>query len=316
MRAPTPFIVRGTRDEDRSRSPSDFAVVIGSRMATTLGVESAPAVFVEVLRPGPVGNPRIGATLLTDPRLDDEKLATIRMDQTLRTALGIVHTDADIKASDLPLRLSRLDLSPRQRRHAWLLDRVFGVRHVLARVEKPHPNDIEKDICRLSKDTLAMLGTDEGRRVVVSACRPDAQGVLERRECSIRALDLSKDLRDARDEEKTLQRRKGWQARYIHPGKLLGVSPDITTIWLDQHERHALGVRPGDAVSVRRDLSDLFKSQAFEFSVVTGLAAPFAKFFPSRWAQCHPNGALLVSFLPSAAIALGIVCVRLRARVR
>lgn len=314
MKAVTLCEVYATSGEDRQRCGHDYIVAVSKELAKSHDLNNVLEIVVE--RPSNGDQPalRVSASLRVDSNL--ETLATreyskIRMDQTLRTALGLPFTRDSIKAKlDLqifPLQTNKLK---------WLKQRllnILGVKYIYARVEKPDPTDIEKNICRISKDALAIIGTDEGRRVVILACRRESESHVPcPTEIAIRAFDLKQTHRSEPDSHD----KEGWGARYVNFSKLLGVSPDLSPIYLDEHARAALGVVPGQAVRVRRDLIDLYKSQAFEFAVVMGLSAPAGKLLPEAFQKNDFWVWAIVSIILSMIFALLIVAVRLRSRVR
>jgi hypothetical protein len=318
--------VLGTDNDDRDRFPNDFVLVVDPEVARAAQLGATDGVVIERMVDAATRKVlRVSASLRIDAALSPRSPTRdghapsgpqVRMDQTLRTALGIPYAEGAVKGPLSGISLARLPIDKRSRWKAWWL-RLLGVKYAFARVEKPYPTDIEKGICRISKDTLSIIGTDEGRRVVVVACRRNADqpDVFETSEYATRAYDLSKDMREARAARTPEEVALGWRARYVDAPRLLGVNPDLSPIYLDQHARDALGVNPGDAVRVRRDFVDLYMSQAFEFGVVTGLSAPVGRLLPDEWRANSFGLWLVLSLLLSGTIALGVVVVRLRARV-
>lgn len=317
------FTILATTSEDRKKFPSDFVLVLPQELADAYELHADERVVIgRQLDQPDLRMLYVAASLRIDtvapPKAETASNRCIRMDQTLRTALGYQYTDKDVKEDNARLVFSPLPWVQKNKLKRRFL-RFLGVKYTFARVEKPHPTDIEKGLCRISKDTLSIIGTDEGRKIVVESCfAPSGSDTKEfqNTEHAIRAFDLGKDIRDQRAIEKTKGAEERWQARYINAEGLLGVTPDISPIYLDKAARDALGgVRPGDAVRVRRDFVDLYKSQAFEFGVVTALSAPIGRLLPDAWRADRFITWLAVTLLLSATIALLLVWVRLRARV-
>ena len=196
---------------------------------------------------------RVHASVLKDASLAKTQ---IRMDQTLRTALGIPFEQGLHLRDDLTLHPLRIGLW--RRLHDWLIS-LFGIRYLFLRVAKPYPPDVEKDVCRMPKDTLSLLGTKEDNRVVLTSCKlGEGEGALARlSRQKIRAFDLDQAMAEKRAENAKGESGKGWSARYVDASRLLGVEIDISTIYLDSHARSALGVEPGDPVKARRSLWDV-----------------------------------------------------------
>ncbi|MFQ6112628.1 MAG: hypothetical protein ACE5NG_00920, partial [bacterium] len=229
MVVPKTFEVAGTSDDHRNACPYDFVVVLNPSLAKELKLKHRVVVWREIddrdnqggRRKKPL---RVYAVVLTDPTLDRHEL---RMDQTLRNAIGIPFEAGRHERKDL--KLFPLVLNWKQKLRVFITS-LLGRRYLFLRVAKPHPPDIEKNICRVPKDALALIGTAEGNRIVLVSCvqKKEGLGVYTLKNYSLKAFDLNESMRKQRqDEENKEVKDKGWAARYVNVRKLLGVDPDI-----------------------------------------------------------------------------------------
>lgn len=314
---PVDVEVEGSTDHDRAACPYDFVVAMGPDMAAALGLGGPACDGVVVTRwlagggaPSKRCPLRVNAVLRLDGGLAPGR---VRMDQTLRTALGIAYELGRHTRNDLGFSRLTLDRKQAARR---LVVRVLGVRYMYARVEKARPSDIEKNICRVNKDMLAILGTGEGSRVVLLAPRPAAPATARLGLLSVKAFDLSEAMRTEREAQSRDHAEKGWNARYVNAAELLSLRPDILPVYLDAHARSALGVEPGDPVKLRRDFPDLFKQQLLEVGVALALSTlALTRLFPDDLQKSHYWVFVGLSVGTALATTCAAIVARLRARV-
>ncbi|HHM04966.1 MAG TPA: hypothetical protein ENJ19_04380 [Gammaproteobacteria bacterium] len=299
---PAPALSLGpTADAHRKDAHDDYIIAVHPTLALEKGLRDY-AVVTRKLAEGP--ELRAYGRVRLDRNLAKREL---RLDQTLRNALGIPY---EIEAGE---RHPELDLFPLtlglgQTLLEWFT-RVLGRRYLFLRVAKLDPPDIEKNICRVPLDALCLLGTAAGKRVVLVSCLPADDGRSYRlHNMAIKAFELS----DKMVQNRVDLQQEDWGARYVNAAKLLGVEPDIASVYLDAHARNRLQLEAGQAVKVRRDFPDLFWAEAVEIGIL---------FFVSLFAlgEVLPElfGWRRAAIVPLAAIlSVLFLLVRIRARVK
>lgn len=309
---PEIFEVSDTSDHHRSQAPYDYVVAMQPELAAELGLADRLVVSRRVVDgdnpPGKRKRPlRAFAVVVRDPELERHQL---RIDQTLRNALGIPFMTTAHERDDL--ELTPLRRRWRQELHRWLIAKL-GRRYVFLRVAKPHPPDIEKGICRVSRDTLTLLGTEVGNRIALASPVREDDGEYRIGVLSLKAFDLERGLSRERDSQEV----GSWAARYVAAGELLGVEPDIGRVFLDLHAREALDLEPGDPVKVRRDFPDLFKQRLLEVGVLLAISIiALTGLVPESLREAHYGWFLGSAIVLSAVITCAVIVLRLRARVR
>lgn len=191
----------------------------------------------------------------------------VRLDQTLRNALGIrVDPDPDDEVDIYDLKRSRLRTLG-ERFCDWLLRR----RYLFMRVRKADPSDMEKRMVRIRPDSFRLLGISSGEKLRISHPAPpegEPGGPFEERRCTLQAYPVTTAI-----EERQKSSAGGLYDRYPDPVDLLGVSPDLGAIYLDQSAREKLGVRTLEVVRVRRADPDAFMQQIRAFGLATAAGA-------------------------------------------
>jgi hypothetical protein len=194
---------------------------------------------------------------------DDE----VRLDQTLRNALGISvdpGPEDEVKIYDLK-RSGLRTLS--ERFCDWLLRR----RYLFMRVCKADPRDMEKRMVRIPQDSFRLLGICSGEKLRISHPSPvegKADESFEEQRCTLQAYPVTPGIEERQDESPG-----GLYDRYPDSTKLLGVKPDLGSIYLDQSAREKLGVRTLEVVRVRRADPDAFMQQLRSFGLATAAGA-------------------------------------------
>jgi hypothetical protein len=192
----------------------------------------------------------------------------IRCDQTVRVALGL---PSRMKAGAPPfpcdeLRIYPVSMSKRQRA-SNLASGILGRRYLLLRAGPPFPADIEKGICRIQKDDLAAMGTEEGGRVLLFGVSRE-KGKFELKSISIQSLELDKQSLGKRATDSEATKNDGWDARYRSATHLLGVDgEDLSPLWIDFDVRKQLGGDSAWPVLVRRDSRSAFSRETQEFGI-------------------------------------------------
>jgi len=310
--------VGGTTDDQRAKAPYDFVVALKPSVASSLGLHKY--VVISRIVDDNENQPPDKKKPLTvyGVLVRDDKLAVdeIRMDQTLRNALGISFTTGEHERSDLAIYPVKTTVLQKLR---GIITSWLGRRYLFLRVAKLYPPDIEKNICRVPADALSLMGTDEGNRVVLAGCVETAQDsrMYRLQNYSVKAFDLNVDMTTRRQNDEDVQIKKGWAARYVKASKLLGVEPDIGRIMLDLHVRRALNVEPGDPIKVRRDFPDLLKRQLLEVGILLAISAiALTPFIPEGIKSTHYVLYVGISLGVSVVFAVLVIVLRLKARVR
>ena len=247
---------------------------------------------------------KVPCRVVIDETLGD---CEVRVDQSLRNALGIPYefTDADKEKYTVEIYPLRLSLFQHLR---YFISYILGRRYLFFRVCKADIPDMEKNICRIPSDSFKLLGCEEGDRVICEY--PVREGDIYRlRECKIKCYEASEEMIKKREE----MEEENISARYPSAEKLLEVSPDIPRIFLDAHARDELHVEPIDPVRVRRDLFHLFLKQIREFGIILLLSLlTFAYSLPIMitWKS------FILIFVISVAIAISLILVNIRAKIK
>jgi len=194
---------------------------------------------------------------------DDE----VRLDQTLRNALGIrVDPGPEDEVDIYDLKRSGMRTLG-ERFCDWLLRR----RYLFMRVRKADPSDMEKRMVRIRPDSFRLLGISSGEKLRISHPAPlegETGGPFEERRCTLQAYPVTTAI-----EERQKSSSGGLYDRYPDPMELFGVSPDLGSIYLDQSAREKLGVRTLEVVRVRRADPDAFMQQIRSFGLATAAGA-------------------------------------------
>lgn len=243
--------------DDRGGAKGEYIVCINPENKDSLGLgRNAVAVYEHT---GPDRKLLVPCRIVTDA---DVHMASARMDQTLRTSLGIVKGEIG-KAK---IELFRLHIPCWYRLKRWFANRL-GFRYVMCRVSKADPEDMEKQICRIPATTSRLLGTGDGAFMVCEAIR-ETHGIFGLVARRIRAYEVNE---NAIDERK--KRERDQPERYLSPERILGVKPDLPMIIVDKEMRHQLFVKPLDALRTRRDLWNVVGKQIIEAGLLFFIAA-------------------------------------------
>ncbi len=299
-----------TEDNDRIKSLYDFIVVANPEVVQKLKNKKYVAVSHKIK--GKEKRLTTYGRLVKEESLEPDK---IRMDQSLRTAIGIPYREEDTVTDEFKLKLFPIVLNWKQKISSFVTN-LLGKRYLLLRVAKPYLIDVEKNICRVPKDALSLLGTSPGNRIVLVSCIKEDKGYVTLKSFPIKAFDLDREMQKDRRYEEKKELEKKWEARYVCPGKLLGVEPDIPQIFLDKHIRAKLGLEPGDPIKARRDFRDLFMNLLLEGGIVLGISAiALTKLLPYELKDKNYLLFLIIAGLGSAAFACLVTIFRLRSRI-
>jgi hypothetical protein len=212
------------------------------------------------------------------------------LDQTVRNAIGIPFVfDAD--KTRVGLVHVRRSLRQRLGESATILLRR---RYVALRAHKVDVLDMEKNVVRVEKSVLDILGIKSGSRVIIEAWDLQSDDP-QIKQVSLRALELEEGFLEKRQEREEPSQ----EARYPKASELLGIDPDIRGIYIDSHERRdILGIGSIDPVRIRGNINDLVAREFAESGLL---------FFVSLFAltQVLTGGLLTLTWWTFTSIAVG-----------
>jgi hypothetical protein len=294
------FRVAETDAAQRRKSRGDYIVALSPTASARTGVAAWAAVTHLVTFEGRDRDLRVLCKAVVDDSTPND---TARLDQTLRNALGIPFGEREgITVGVGAVRV------PFVRRAMDSLAKLLGRRYLVLRVGKGEVGDIEKDMVRVRADAFPLLGCSPASRVVLETVVFDhSKGQWRLSRNSVRAYEWTEEL----SKRRTAAQEPGFNVRYPHPEKTLGVDPDIGGIYMDAYARRRLGVEPLDCVRVRRDMWNAFLREFREFGIVFFISlfgisqvTPVARM---TWAVA---GAIMAVAL---AIAVALTLVKMRA---
>ncbi len=187
---------------------------------------------------------------------------TVRIDQTLRVALGAMTLDDCSSVANEQIsqedksRMNQVSIAPFSslwspgRMFTALLHRFVGTQPMIMRVRYSLYSDMEVPVCRIKSGLFNVLGITEGDFVEISAI--DKKTDTENRTV-VRALCLEP--KDISNREKKIRENELF---YPNVEKIMGLSLlerdeyDVPWIFLDYDRRKHLDVWPGDVVRVCR----------------------------------------------------------------
>lgn len=195
---------------------------------------------------------------------------SIGLDFTLRTALG-VPSEREVDYGDAEV-VNQVEIEPvgnaedqlRQR----ALNKALGVRPQVCRVRMGVFPDLEDKVCRLPRNTMELLGIEEGENVTVESTR--GQRIVR----GLKAFEINEE----REEKKERQKERDGE-RYLSCEDLLELNRirhtevDIPEIWLDEEARQRLGLQElckngvCQPVRVYRDTGFLLKRSLYQFAI-------------------------------------------------
>ena len=243
---------------------------------------------------------------------------TVRMDQTVRTALGLPALLIAGQAATENISLHPLTCSWADRLNN-LVSGLCGRRYLLLRASQPDPQDIEKGLCRVGSDDLIALGADAGSKLVFFTPRETPAGYVLTR-ASLQTLPLSNDSASRRRTAESDSSDDGWGARYRCSRTLLGVEgSDLSDVFLDSDARSDLHIDRCWPVLVRRDSLSAMARELLEFGVVLlasllaiqGILGPLLE-----GAGMSEAGSGLTALAVALVVSMGFVIARLRADLR
>ena len=174
----------------------------------------------------------------------------IKIDETLRTALGAKEGDkVIIEATKPPKRgiLKRMLLG------------MLKTQIELMRVKKAVYLDMEKNICRISKDVMQAIGVAEGDFIDIQSLESSI---------NLRALELSDRIREIKKEQVDANPEFYPDCtKELSLKRLRKTKHDLPLIFLDLDARKELGVEACDVVRVYRNVGHTLYKQMYKLSV-------------------------------------------------
>lgn len=310
--------IQGTTRDDHIHAGRPYVVVVGTDDHSQLSHPGSLGLAV-VRRelagaPGPV-------TVLVRLERASSGLDTgsVRMDQTVRTALGLPSLIAEGSVDASSVSLHRLTCSMGDRINNWVSG-LCGRRYLLLRVSQPNPQDIEKNLCRVGSDDLIALGADAGSKLVFFTAREEGTAGYFLTRTSLQTLPLSSEAALNRRQAETEASAQGWSARYRCSRLILGIEgSDLSDVFLDSDSRADLHIDRCSPVLVRRDSLSAMARELLEFGVVllASLLAIQGVLGPLLVdAGLSEAGSGVVALAVALAVSMAFVIARLRADLR
>lgn len=115
------------------------------------------------------------------------------------------------------------------------------------RVCRAHPPDMEKNICRIPQDSINILGAKEGESIVLTSIVREGN-VFRRCSYMLNVFPISEDIKEGRHLEQKDEESSNPFVRYPRSDVILGIKPDVASIFLDLDARTELDVHCFDIV--------------------------------------------------------------------
>lgn len=317
--------VLGTGTAHRRFAKGDYVISIHKRTKKDLGIGRFAVVGYRVHYQGsdeckePLLNKGIGLEKILEvharvvavgdnvPGILHVNTDEIRIDQSIRNAIGIPYTDASDVVEIFPVRMHLIAYAAYLLR--YFISRILGFRYFFYRVCSAHVHDMEKGICRIPGDTFAILGTEaENNLVFESPKKVGETGVFEIVTKSIASYELTNEIKSLRL-EKEVQK----EIRYRNPKSWISVEPDISRVFLDQADRERLGVDQLSPVKARRDVSDLLQKQILGVGIFFFVSALS---LGGLWPLEKTWMSFILILIVGLIMALGLMIVILRTRIK
>lgn len=228
--------------------------------------ETAENDFILIRNNDPIETEVHARVVVNDDVPDD----AIGLDFTLRTALGA--------PSDLELEhggassVNRIEVeSVDNAENRWRrrkLNEILGVRPQVCRVRMGVFPDLEDKTCRLSRNTMEMIGIEEGDNVTIESSRG------ERIVRGVKAYEIDSERKETKERQKVRDaNRYPSCAELLQLDRIRRTEVDIPEIWIDEEVRVRLGLQELDKcgvcqpVRVYRDTRYLFLQTLHQFAV-------------------------------------------------
>ena len=125
---------------------------------------------------------------------DELKVGEVALDQSFRNALGMRYQFSEFpphpQVTVSHLRISRFTHWV-ERASIW----VFGRRYLFLRVRRAYVDDMEKEFCRIERDSIAILGTEFGGKIRLEhPSKPPADGSFKLKSIRIKTYQCSENM--------------------------------------------------------------------------------------------------------------------------
>jgi hypothetical protein len=151
------FKVLPTQNIHQQYAKKDYLIVVNSKIKKKLNI--GQFAVVKYLFINSIVNEAITLTSIGRVIIDDElKEDTLCLSQTLRQAIGIPVSVTD----GLKIKIERLNIGFLKER----LKLFSSSQYIIVRVQKSVPQDIEKNFCRLSSDSISIVGSKSGQKLL------------------------------------------------------------------------------------------------------------------------------------------------------
>lgn len=190
-----------------------------------------------------------------DDNLDDE---TIAMDQTLREALAVSRNEDEFFGFNELVNINRLEL-PLKKRLENTIGNFFGFRYIVLRFNRPTVSDAEKNIVKVSLDSLKVVGVGDGDTIIMEyAALVDNSYILK--SAKAQAFDL-----DGNNSKFIKNRLHKWN-------RFENYEDSLDVIEIDFDIRCSLATGDLQPIYIRRDVRGLFLKQFRDFGMTFLLA--------------------------------------------
>lgn len=237
----TDLTILGT--SDRSKAKGNYICELNSNVLKKYDISEGD--YIQVLNEVMdiyIDKYRMMRTQVRCYKCDFLKDEEIRVDQSARNAIGLK------KGNEILISKSRIRTPPIHRR-------IFNYRYVFCRVRRSEVNDMEKNICRIPKTTMDIIGIEDGDIIFLES---------EYNKIKLRAFEISVESYDERhqleiefsNQPKEERAKLGYVfdadcTRFL---QLTLEGLDIPPIWLDYEARLLLRVNLCDSIRIRRSV--------------------------------------------------------------
>lgn len=160
-----------------------------------------------------------------------------------------------------------------------------------------------KNICRIPQDSINILGAKEGESIVLTSIVREGH-VFRRRNDMLNVFPISEAIRDGRNPEQRDEETDNPFVRYPRSDVILGVKPDISSIFLDFDARTELDVHCFDVVLAHHFLRATLIREIRDFGLVFFLSLLALTDVLEKIFGLQTTGAVLFSFALSVVVIM------------
>ena len=251
-----PFIECTRLSSTSNRPRSEGTYIVRLSLANKQQLRARNGAYLKVS----YGNASVLASLSVDKELDDE---TIRMDQTLRTAICLEKVMGEEELVYRPGAKGSLENKILIERSSFpgptLLARLVKQQYLICVVHHAIPRDMETPLARLTKQSMQVIGIQPGDKVLLISSS-------EKKWKRLRCLPLEEE-----GEELPLPTMR----KYFHSPCPKEWYRDLHLPWItmDKQSRLTLDARPWHSIIVGRDPRHAIASELSEVVLAVALAA-------------------------------------------